>query len=619
MICNFRSCLTVTTGIILCLISSCEYEPKGIYNRSVEEESTTPDLQVVELNLTSDTIYLFSGKNIKFSFASKDLIINSVVFYIDSKYYVSVLSSAGSFNLDPVTLTEGPHLLKLLIIAQSKNPSIANFYGGITYESSKTWVIIIDNNFRTGITTDYSNGLLHLSWKKYPNNDLSRYVLYRCEVGGELNKKEIAQLTVNEFIDSTYVGEQIRFEVIVETNDDLKIDWSHKEMPQGIPEISIHVDSNNKYYLSWGKSHYWKAVKSYNLSYIVTGGKVPLKTTDNPVDTIYQINSILVDIFELKLHLVPQKEKYYDSHYFSFFESRLPNPVFGQSFSLYGPYYSLNPSGADEFVVNTPFTLYKYSIPKNRFVEKLESSSLPGCNNCLFNSVTTSSSGKNIGIFIPGPKPFCLVNSSDLSDKLLTNINITDNYYNLFPISDIGTGPINSNTVPGRFYLYNYKTSSILDTLESLNPESRAIKISLGGDYFFLKDDSLRLAQWTNSHIEVVHTFKTYPKYFEFSGIYPNQVVIWEGETVSVRRCSDFSIINEYTIPYYGSILNVDFYNNEFLRYSSGHFYIHSFADGSIIHDIKTNALQWYGYNSCYLIGHRIVFLNGVLFNVDNF
>ena len=83
------------------LLLSCEFEPSGIYNRAIEESSSPPEINIVELNLTSDTVYLFSGKDVKFSFTSTDLTIYEVDFYLDDSFYASANSSSGTFTLDP--------------------------------------------------------------------------------------------------------------------------------------------------------------------------------------------------------------------------------------------------------------------------------------------------------------------------------------------------------------------------------------------------------------------------------------------------------------------------------------------------------------------------------------
>lgn len=604
------------------LLLSCEFEPSGIYNRAIEENSSPPEINIVELNLSSDTIYLFSGKDVKFNFTSPDLTIYEVDFYLDNSFYASANSSSGTFTLDPLSISEGGHSLQIILLTKSKQQTIADYFGGTAYTFSKSWVIIVDNEYETEISYNNSDGLLHLSWTKYPNKDLKNYILYRCLTITGSNKSEITKLDANDYVDPIYVGERIRYEVAVETRDGKQITWAYVDMPGEIPKPVIRTDQDDKQYIVWEKSRYRNAIKSYILSYNAVGGlyygDVILKTTIDPEDTLYVMNSILVKLSHLKMHVVPADERYYNPQDYYLFESLLSDPVFGTSFKKDGPYYSLKPVSTDEFLVNTLNALYKYSISDNQFTDEIQATSLQDCSSCLFYSVSSSSSGAKTLIYVPGLQEiFCLFNSSDLSDIIYAKVNITDGHYNVYPVSDQGTGPVLSNTSQGRIYMYDYNTSSILDTIERSFIDYETVKISSGGDYLFLKDDFLRLARYSDHRLNLIYTFETYPRFFEFSAANPDQVVIWDGETVSVRNCSDYSVITAFSMPANGSILNIDFNSNEFLRYSSGHFYIHRLSDGTITHDIMTNALVWYGQNSCYLMGHRIVFIDGQLFNID--
>ena len=139
-----KPCLKIVLIIAyVALLHACEYEPTKIYNRTVNQNVSPPEIQTVELNLDSDTINLYADKVINFNFTSNNQPIEAVIFTIDNNAPVTVASNNGTFTLDYESLTQGTHTLTIQIYTYSGSGSIADHTGAEGFMTSHSWAIIV--------------------------------------------------------------------------------------------------------------------------------------------------------------------------------------------------------------------------------------------------------------------------------------------------------------------------------------------------------------------------------------------------------------------------------------------------------------------------------------------
>ncbi len=596
----------------IALIYSCEYEPSGTYKKTVNQDVVPPEIQIIELNLNEDTIYLFADTIVRFQFFSEDQSIRKVVFNIDSGKSTELASNAGTFKIDYEKLYIGIHTLRIEIITSSGTGSIADHLGTEGFTASKTWILIA---LKTGVAKTLSSindGLLKLSWDKYPAPDLKEYIIYRGIYRGE-PMKEMARVTSNELIDTTYVGEGFYYIIMVNTNNGRIIPWSGLELKENLPSIGYYNLGNDKHAFYWSRPKFYNAVDTFILE-ISFDNKYFYKvkaTLDYRDSLCYPDIVHFGDDVRVRLKLVPKKNnvlysvnrEWFETFHFWFRIGEIFSDDKVTSFKQVGKYEFLYHSDYD--------TLYKYSVSENRIVEKL--SYKLGCY-CGFCKIRYSPKGMYfINILQCTSNDLMIAQTNDMQNYLVTDRDSIINIglpVSVSAVSDTGTALMQNNE---GFYVYDFNNHSILGFHRIItNTFFRNLKMSPNGNYIYYTYDidSTFLIEFKNSEFKIVHSQKNIGRYFEFNPLIPDQLVFWEGSVFYIKSCSDFSNIREFplTDTY---LLNIDYHNNEFLTFVSKHLYIRSLTDGSILKDIPIRATNF--SDMYYLINRTLIRENGFI------
>ena len=599
------------------LMEGCVYYPKDIYDRPVTKDVPSPEIQIVELNISYDTIFLYPEKIIKFRFSSSNQAIKTVRFVIDDKPEFTVNSDNGTFDLSLGSLDDGMHTMVLEVYTATGTNSIAELIGAESYLFTKSWKVFVDNGYKTKTRAAVSNGYLQLTWTKYRDYDFKEYIVY-CEFSN-YNEVEIKKLKSTMFVDSSYVGEGAKYIVKVSTIDGKLIDWGNEELIRDLPKLKLQASESEPYVIQWGKNKYYNAVDSVKLSQDLnnTYKYETVKTTHNIDDSTYVVEKGLFnDGAEYILKFIPKHGNIrYTPINYGMFESR-DEVVLGFYFMKPLTSQSIDQVNKDEFVyLSGCDSIVRYSVSQKHSVEHLGYSSL-GCSRCEFLNLTFSSSGKYITNYVNCDHDLMLVSSNNLQNFVISDLKPYTGQYNYPKIfaSDVNTALVNKSN--GGFIVYDFTTNTSLASY----PKTYGVEgkiISPNGQYLVLIDDSLRLVRFNNSQFTNVWSKSKYNfiKYFGFDGANPEQMFMWEGTTFSVKLCNDFSNVSEFSLSD-NSILDIDFYNKEFLTYNAGHLYVKSYLDGSIIKDIPIHADPSFWYNSFVLIDHAIVSFKGVIYFV---
>jgi hypothetical protein len=600
---------------------SCEFETDKVYERKVDKDADPPEITVVDLDLESDTIFLFNGRNIAFLFTSSNQKINIVRFNVDGNEAAIYSSGEGIFLLDYGNINEGEHTLVLEVITGSGTNSIADILGAEGYVFSKTWVLNVYKDYNTKLDTRVKNGCLNFSWEKYPVPDFKEYIIYREKSYYE--KIEVGRTTSVEFTDCSYVGEGGRYFVEVLKKDGQLFSWGYVELYQELPVLSFIGTFDNEYTIKWSKSKYYNAVDIFQLSANTGYGWnfINVKETRNPQDTSWNISSSLLfgDNIDLKLLLIPKNSVIYTSDENYRFESVLYEVELGFRFKagLVNAYHITQVS-ADEFIyILNCDSLVRYSVSQKRAVEKLTYAP-SHCSMCKFLNFKVSPSGKYLTTRVDCEYDLMLANIQDLQDNKRYNLQSYSGQYSIsdVPVSDKGTGIV-TGTASG-FYVYDFNTSSSLGYYNKEIYGGTGLSISSDGNYIFLKDDLFRLVSFANAQFTSIWNYpgSDIPKYYEFHGTDPERLVIWNGSLFSVRKCSDFTEYYNFSLTD-NSILSVDYFRNELLTYSDGHLFVRSLTDGSLIKDIPVNIDPTNWFYACILVNHAVICTTGVIYFIN--
>jgi len=580
---------------------SCEYDNSGIYEPKVNENITPPDIQTINLNLDEDTLFLYGSKQVNFNFKSNDIQkIVAVCFYIDNVLAGTVNSSNGYFELDYHGLIEGIHKLSIVLYTKTGTGSIADKLDAEYFAlSSKDWIIKVEKepNYPHAIQTSNNDGFLRLSWTKCNSVDFKEYQIKKYSTNSIY-----AKTINNEVIDSSYIGEYEYYTVNVVTKAGNVRYWARGEINE---ELRTEVQNleTNQIIIKWNKNKYYNAFKSYELYQNSNGSNVLVKNTDEINDTTYTINDAYFgDNISLSLKYIPRIVKSNNNIYTIETNATIGFPILTNNNSING----FKVIGKTEFIYLNEGKLLKYSVPNKRIVDQCTISN-------YISSIDISPSNNIISAKVVWETT--LINSQNFTYDTIQDLQYLTGYCNLstIPISDVKTGIINLNYSNERigFYVYDFKSKTIKAKYKITEYGiGKGLKISQNGDFIYLQtNDSLKFVQLKDSSFISIfgekHT-KSEPNYLEFDTQDPNRLVYSKGSVLYIKRCIDFSTISEFSLS--GErLLNVDFYNNEFLTFIQGHLYIRNFLDGSVLHDIPINFEITSYSNMCYLINHSII------------
>jgi len=604
------------------LLSSCEFETDRVYNREVNRNMQPPDVAVVDLDLDNDTIFLFYSKGFSFRFVSNNQPVESVRIVIDGTETQIITSGEGMFIIDHNGLSEGQHTLELNLITSSGTNSIADIIGAEGYIFSKSWVLYVVKDFNTRHEARVKDGCLNFSWKEYPAGDFREYVIYREK--NYFEKIEVGRTTSTEFTDCSYVGEGGKYFVEVLKKDGQFFDWGwgYTELNIELPELSFVYDRGNMSTIIWTKSKYYNAIRKTYVGAMRRNDPkyTRIKETDNPDDTtcLMPAGYYFGETLNIKIHLEPENNVMYFPDYYSRFDIELTNQTVGYNFlPPFATVFALRQTSADEFIYTEGCdSLVRFSVTSLTPLEKFTYE--PSyCSMCKFLNFQVSSSGKFLSAFIDCNYDLLLAESESIGINKRYNLRhiSNPNAFSSVPVSDARTGIVTQRQ--SGFYIYDFNTSEVKRYYNKELYGSTGLDISSGANYIFLKDDKFRLVSYENSSFDPVWVYPGYdiPKFYCFHGTDPEKLIIWDGLVISVRNCSDFSLVLDFPLTD-EMILSVDFYSNEMLTYSGGHLFVRNFTDGSLIDDVPvvTDGSEW--YKNCKLINHAIIASKGFIYFV---
>jgi hypothetical protein len=612
---------SVIISMLALILYSCEFEPHKVYQRTAEENVSAPEIQVVELNLNYDTIFLYTQKQIHFSFVSSNQAILAVRFTIDDTEKYLVNSNSGVFNLDYRMFTNGIHTMVLEVYTASGSGSIAEHMGMEGFIFSKSWVLYIDQNNSYNVKSTISDGFLKLYWNRYRGYDFKEYVIYRTGWGTDM---ELARLKSGFFIDSSYVGETARYGVEVVTVTGTNILWGNLELQKDLPRLQFTVSENNEYRVIWNKPKYYAAVDTIRLAQSNNYGINSNTTyaTHNTDDTTHILTSAFFgDDIELTLRLEPKNNIGYIPDYYSLFQVVLDYITVGFPFGTRKKsIFDVNQVDKDEFIyIAGCDSLVRYSVSGKRIVEKLGYEPI-GCSMCNFISIAVSPSGRFLTTSVDCNRDAMLANSRNLGSHAIRDLkSLTGNLYGPeLPVSDAGRILVKNGS--GGFYLYDFNADSTIGFYyKDIYYTTEPLAISLNGDYILLRHDSLRLVHFNDLQFIDIWSHSRFPEpdFYEFDGNEPERMVIRNGDLFSVKKCSDFSTVREFSIND-TEIMDIDYYNNKLLTWSTGNLYVRSFEDGSLLYTIPFRHDPSFWYNYCFLVDNAIVCMKGVIYFVGD-
>ncbi len=609
------------TGFLFAILTmvlsyACKYETTQIYIQPVKE-NVTPEIQMVALDLDKETIYIYDDKSIKFKFKSPNHQIKSVRFFIDQTEKSMVEADSGYFYIDHRNLSEGMHTATVQIVTNSATGSLADIVGAETYSLTNSWKIIVIKNFYAQLTSTFENGFLKIAWTGYLGSDLQEFIVYRNDYD-----KAMSHTISTTFIDSTYIGEGTRYEVMAVRRDGTGIRWGYLDVAAQFPKVHFVASADNKYVFSWDKCKYYNALQKYEVRQSDANGmnyKV-VKSTQYVNDTSYVVtNALFGDDIALILKVVPRANSFKANLIYTYKYDLYQAMTLGFSLKRFEneSYFIPHAVSKDEFIYTAGYdSLYKYSLSQKRILDRVQSAAT-SCSS-EFTSYQVSPAGKYIS-----PHNFCtgtvrFMNTADFQHSINRDVRVLSGqyYFPQIPVSDVGTAIILNDT--HGFYVYDFINDTQLGYYNTGYFYPNDVMASSNGDYIFAKNYNLKLLHFSNGQFtEIWSTLQTTaPQYYQFDALNPNRLVLYDGTTITIKSCADFSTIAQYPLndP---NLVNIDFLNQEILSYNAGYLKVRKLEDGTFVSQVPVNMNAQQCMQSCILTNHAIISTKGVIYFIQ--
>lgn len=599
---------------LLLTVSSCEYNPTGVYERETVSNPISPEIQAIELYLNEDTVFFYTTQmKINFNFRSSDQKIIYVRFLVDGIQKSVIESNSGQFSFENIGLPQGIHSLQMDVFTHSGSSSIADILGMEGFLFSKNWVLKSENFLDKKTIIETEDGYLKLTFPQYKNPDLVEYIVSR-DINA--NTMEIARIKDNVFIDSTYIGEGGSYKVIVRTASGLNLNWNEVFLDKELPLFSLYATDDNTYSFKWAKCKYYSALQNYSILFRnhTSSEEFTISVTD-PSDTIINLPDLRFnDLLYIILRSIPRAgNPFYNSQFYPQFQTSKSCRA-GIPSSVAFPEEKAFPINEDEFVYSCAGMIYRSSVSQNKALDS-RGYTVEGCYRPPFSNLKVSPNGSYITAYVGCDNDIFSSSSFDFQNYSISNLSyLTGHASPSVAVSDIGTGVI---AFIKHVYLYDFENSQMLDTVSISVSPYRNSEISSDGNYCIFPADSLRLYKIHNNQLELLwKTRLPNTVFYAFSPLNKYELVLWVNSMCYIKDCKDFSTIREFPLSA-SKVFNVDFYKNQMLAYAADHLLVISILDGSVLYDIPVNfSLSTYG-EDCFLLNNQIFARNSVSYKLN--
>jgi len=588
----------------LMLFASCIYEPFNKYENPVNTNPTAPEITTIELNVNSDTLWVYGNQVLKYHFNSsneKQKILGLNI-YIDGVICDSVMSDNGEFNILQSALSEGIHKMNILLYTKSGTGSLADQLNTEALLLNKEWVVIADYT-KKNVTHTIENGYLKLHWDKYKNPDLKSY---KIQYSGSTRN--------NYFVDSLYYGAKRTFNITVEkTNGDI-INWGSLDIDENIAKPELKISDNNTYYISWHKSPYHNSIK-YRYELNNTEDNRSTYGYKNGSDTVYVSNMFFSDYFNFSLVTVP-KNLIENTNDYMIYPRGYMLKYAGEPANIKS-YTSF--TSADTVTAFDSNNIYKYFVSgETVYSDPINQGSTFGLGHLQVSARGQFLLGKYYDSSESGMRYFAKdlrtgkVSHMDFVDP---NYTIVDNRYDM-NISDNGIGIFKLST---RVFIYDFvhNTEIASRTFPSQLDNGISFKIASDGKHYIalINSESMLLDVYKihASNLEKMYSLENGTSSWQFNPTDPNMIITIKNKTLSVIQCEPNVLLRKIEFASDEVFMNIDYFNNEILSINANQFIIRSLISGIEIKRIAKRHEQYYLYKNFILHNHHIIKNNVML------
>ena len=254
---------------------SCVFSPTKENFIEVNKDVPAPEITDQVLDLESDTLFVWKYTRFNFNLTAGNVAIHSVVVNFNNTN-AEFGSGQGSFEVNPSVIPSGTYKVEIKVYTGSGTGSLADKVGAEGYEFKREWTLIVEKPQIPDIkiTPGIENGYLKFSWNKVDKPYFKSYKITGYD-NGVFNtySREYKNKNITSFVDSTYVGGSITFNLSInyynENNNDA---WVQGQITYNFPVSIKFREDKDSLHISWNKNpfHCTKSIITNNGSNLFT-------------------------------------------------------------------------------------------------------------------------------------------------------------------------------------------------------------------------------------------------------------------------------------------------------------------------------------------------------------
>jgi hypothetical protein len=606
--------------LLIVIITSCQFTPDDIYYVE-RSKPQPPEVEVIELSLDTDTIFLTYYQDIRFHFSAGNHNILQVGILIDGEEKYVRSNYQDNFTILASDLSEGIHKLSFSVITNTNSGSIADLLGyeGYQFISHEWTLICVKNDKRAGfIRQQTDNGKLKLSWEEH---DKINFKGYRITKRYDKYYGIVKEFRTSEpwLIDEGYVGEKAYYDVYTEyySSAGYEFHWAEIEIENLLPAIQIRRNQESNYEVYWENNEFAQSIESYRLIDLVSPADTVVLWEGKPSEDNHFVmpDAVFGNEIHYRLVSIPGKpDKPFNNDDVYFHSTAYRGLIGDKSIS----YRHIASSGENELLIVKDNFIYRYAVLDEKLVDSL--------------TYNWTHCGIAYGGFSlsPGRKYFTTHESCNNNLVLMQPGNLSN--YKSYPTNHIITQGMRFNSLPvsdngiviakdyGGVYIYDVLQDKLIGSLIT-NESIGTTNISSLGNYFAIQTSILRFYKIINQEIVTVWESDQPYNYvftsFDYDPENPDNIILHDGNQLYHKNASDFTTVKTFPLAE-ENILNVDFISRRLLAYSSGFLSVYSIDNGEQLFKTKVDPRVNMTQHSCRLALNTIYLKDGICLHLPD-
>jgi hypothetical protein len=247
----------ILLAVFSILVCSCVFSPSKENFIEVNKDVPAPEVTNQVLDLETDSLFVWKYTRFNFNLTAGNVAIHSV-FVNFNNTNTRFDSGQGSFEVNPSVVPPGTYTVEIKVYTGSGTGSLADKAGAEGYEFKREWTLVVEKPQVPDIkiTPTIENGYLKFSWNKVDKPYFKSYRIVGYDNGVyNTYTREYKNKNITSFVDSTYVGGSITFNLSVNYYDENNNDaWVQGQTTYNFP-ISVKFRENkDSLRISWNKN-----------------------------------------------------------------------------------------------------------------------------------------------------------------------------------------------------------------------------------------------------------------------------------------------------------------------------------------------------------------------------